>query len=111
MSTADELRRVWLFEGLTEDQLNSLSPFTYRKKFGPGELIVEEGHTGNGLYLIASGNVEVIKGLGTEGQQTVNKLGEGEVFGAQDGKRSLSGQRRVLGNRPMGVSRQAREAA
>ena len=81
MSTADELRQVWLFEGLTEDQLNSLSQFTYRKKFGPGELIVEEGHTGNGLYLIVSGNVEAVKGLGTEQQQTVNKLGAGEVFG------------------------------
>ena len=81
MSTADELRRIWLFEGLTEDQLNSLSPFTYRKKFGPGELIVEEGHTGNGLYLIISGNVEAVKGLGTQQQQIVNKLGEGEVFG------------------------------
>ena len=57
MSDVDELRRVWLFEGLTEDQLGSLSPFTYRKKFGPGELIVEEGHTGNGLYLIVSGDV------------------------------------------------------
>ena len=81
MSTADELRRVWLFEGLTEDQLNSLSPFTYRKNFGPGELIVEEGHTGNGLYLIVSGNVEAVKGLGTERQQIVNELGAGEVFG------------------------------
>ena len=81
MSTADELRQVWLFEGLTEDQLNSLSPFTYRKKFGPGELIVEEGHTGNGLYLIVSGNVEAVKGLGTEQQHIVNKLGAGEVFG------------------------------
>ena len=81
MSTADELRRIWLFEGLTEDQLNSLSPFTYRKNFGPGELIVEEGHTGNGLYLIVSGNVEAVKGLGTGQQQIVNKLGAGEVFG------------------------------
>ena len=81
MSAADELRQIWLFEGLTEDQLNSLSPFTYRKNFGPGELIVEEGHTGNGLYLIVSGNVEAIKGLGTKQQQVVNKLGAGEVFG------------------------------
>ena len=64
MSTADELRRVWLFEGLTEDQLNSLSPFTYRKNFGPGELIVEEGHTGNGLYLIVSGECGGDQGAG-----------------------------------------------
>ena len=81
MSTADELGRIWLFDGLTEDQLNSLSPFTYRKQFDPGELIVEEGHTGNGMYLIVSGDVEAIKGLGTERQQVVNKLGAGEVFG------------------------------
>ncbi len=81
MSVADELRQVWLFEGLTEEQLNSLSPFTYRKKFGPGELIVEEGHTGNGLYLIVSGNVEAVKGLGTQQQKIVNKLSAGEVFG------------------------------
>ncbi len=81
MSTSDELQRIWLFEGLTDDQLNSLSPFTYRKRFGPDELIVEEGHTGNGLYLIVSGNVEVIKGLGTGQQQILNKLGAGEVFG------------------------------
>ena len=29
MSTEDELRRIWLFEGLTDDQLSSLSPFSY----------------------------------------------------------------------------------
>ena len=81
MSAADELGRIWLFEGLTEDQLNSLSPFTYRKSFEAGELIVEEGHTGNGMYLIVSGKVEAIKGLGTEQQQTVNSLGAGEVVG------------------------------
>ena len=81
MSTADELRRIWLFEGLTEDQLNSLSPFTYRKKFGAGEVVLQEGHTGNGMYLIVSGDVEAIKGLGTEQPQIVNKLGAGEVFG------------------------------
>ncbi len=81
MSTADELRRVWLFEGLTEDQLNSLSPFTYRKKFGPGELIVEEGRTGNGMYAIISGNVEAVKALGTDQERVLNRLGTGEVFG------------------------------
>ena len=81
MSTSDELGGIWLFEGLTEEQLNSLSPFTYRKNFNPGDVIVEEGHTGNGLYLVVSGNVEAIKGLGSEQQQVVNKLGAGEVFG------------------------------
>ena len=44
-------------------------------------MIIEEGRTGNGLYAIISGNVEVVKALGTEQERTVNRLGSGEVFG------------------------------
>ena len=81
MSTADVLRQVWLFAGLDEQQLDAVSSLTFQKKFGPGELIVEEGRTGNGLYAIISGNVEAVKALGTEQERTVNRLGSGEVFG------------------------------
>ena len=81
MSTADVLSQVWLFAGLDEQQLDAVSSLTFRKKFGPGELIVEEGRTGNGLYAIISGNVEAVKSLGTEQERTVNRLGSGEVFG------------------------------
>ena len=81
MSTVDVLRQVWLFSGLDEQQLDAVSSLTFQKKFGPGELIVEEGRTGNGLYAIISGNVEAVKALGTEQERTVNRLGAGEVFG------------------------------
>ena len=81
MSTADVLSQVWLFAGLDEQQLDAVSSLTFRKKFGPGELIVEEGRTGNGLYAIISGNVEAVKALGTDQERTVNRLGTGEVFG------------------------------
>ena len=81
MSTADVLSNVWLFAGLDEQQLDAISSLTFQKKFGPGELIVEEGRTGNGLYAIISGNVEAVKALGTEQERTVNRLGSGEVFG------------------------------
>jgi len=81
MSTADVLRQVWLFSGLDEQQLDAVSSLTFQKRFGPGELIVEEGRTGNGMYAIISGNVEAVKALGTEQERTVNRLGSGEVFG------------------------------
>ena len=81
MSSAEVLRHVWLFSGLDEQQLEAVSSLTFQKKFGPGELIVEEGRTGNGLYAIISGNVEAVKALGTEQERTVNRLGPGEVFG------------------------------
>jgi len=77
----DILRRVWLFSQLDQGQLDAISSFTFQKTFSPGELIVEEGHTGNGLYVIISGNVEVVKALGTEHPRVVARRGEGEVFG------------------------------
>ena len=81
MSTLDVLGQVWLFSGLDQQQLEAVSSFTFQKSFGPGELIVEEGRTGNGMYAIISGNVEAVKALGTEHERTVNRLGAGEVFG------------------------------
>ncbi len=77
----DILRRVWLFSQLEQGQLDAISSFTFQKTFAPGELIVEEGHTGNGLYVIVSGNVEVVKALGTDNQRVVATRGSGEVFG------------------------------
>ena len=81
MSTVDILRQIWLFSGLDDQQLDAVSSFTFQKSFGPGELIVEEGRTGNGMYAIISGNVEAVKSLGTDQERTVNRLGTGEVFG------------------------------
>lgn len=79
--SAEALRHVWLFSELTEDQLESISSFTFEKSFEPGELIVEEGQTGNGLYVIVSGNVEVLKGDLSETPQVLAKRGAGDVFG------------------------------
>ena len=81
MSTVDVLRHVWLFSGLDDQQLDAVSSLTFQKTFAPGEVIFEEGRTGNGLYAIISGNVEAVKSLGTEQERTVNRLGSGEVFG------------------------------
>ncbi|MBQ11537.1 MAG: hypothetical protein CMJ45_08305 [Planctomyces sp.] len=79
--SSDALRNVWLFTGLDDSQLDALSAFTFNKSFKPGELVVEEGHTGNGLYVVVSGNVEVIKGLESDRPQVLNNLGAGDVFG------------------------------
>ena len=79
--SSEALRHVWLLEGLDDDQLDALSAFTLNKTFRSGELIVEEGHTDNGLYVVVSGEVEVIKGLETDRPQVLNRLGAGDVFG------------------------------
>ena len=75
------LSQVPLFAGLEEDALNALAGFTFTKTFEPGEAIVEEGHTGNGLYVVLTGRVEVIKSDGTDHAQVLATLGTGEPFG------------------------------
>ena len=81
MSTADALSKVWLFTGLEQQQLDAIASFAFQKAFAPGEVIIEEGRTGNGLFVVVSGNVEVVKGLGTESAKLVATFGPGEVFG------------------------------
>ncbi len=81
LSTADALGKVWLFTGLEKQQLDAIASFAFQKTFAPDEVIIEEGRTGNGLFVVSSGNVEVVKGLGTENAQVVAKFGPGEVFG------------------------------
>lgn len=81
MSDADMLADIWLFSGASKEDLEKLATFAFTKSFGPGEVIIEEGRTGNGLYVIASGQVEVVKGLHTENPQHIANLGAGEFFG------------------------------
>jgi CRP-like cAMP-binding protein len=79
--TTEFLAQVPLFAGLESAAIEALSGFTFRKTFQPGEAIVEEGRTGNGLYIIVSGRVEVVKGDGTDRAQVLATLGPGEPFG------------------------------
>ncbi len=90
----DALASVPLFASLEPASIASLEAFTFRKGFAPGEIIVEEGRTGNGLYIVLSGKVEVVKGLGGARPQTLAVFGPGEPFGEMallaDWKRSAS---------------------
>ena len=79
--TGEVLTSVPLFAGLDAREVEVLAGFTFRKTFEAGELIVEEGRTGNGLFVIVSGSAEVIKGLGTAHPRTVARRGAGDPIG------------------------------
>ena len=81
MSNAVALSHIWLFAGLAPQQLEKLTAFTFSKDFQPGDVIVEEGRTANGLYIIATGSVEIVKSVNTERQRRLATLGQGEFFG------------------------------
>jgi len=88
ISAADESARIKsvlaavpLFSALGEESLEALEAFAFSKAFKSGDLIVEEARTGNGVYIILSGHVEVVKGLSGGRPQVLATLGPGEPFG------------------------------
>ena len=88
------LASVPLFADLDHASLVGLEAFTFRKRFVAGELIMEEGRTGNGLYVVLSGSVEVVQGVPESKPRRLRVLGPGEPFGEiallGDWKRSAS---------------------
>jgi CRP-like cAMP-binding protein len=81
MAMTDVLARVPLFAGMDARAVEAIAGFAFRKTFQEGELIVEEGRTGNGMFIILSGRAEVIKGLNTARPRSVATLGAGEPIG------------------------------
>ncbi len=56
----DELRQVDFLRDLHDEELQLLLPGVTLLKFGTGEIIVREGDEGDSLYMIRSGEVEVV---------------------------------------------------
>jgi len=75
------LAHVPLFSGLEPSAIEALEALTFRRTFARGETIIEEGRTGNGLFVVLSGRVEVFKGVPGDGAQVLATLGPGEPFG------------------------------
>lgn len=70
-----------VFRGLTGDQQRRLAQISQRLAFRNGEIIFEQDTSGDSMYFIAQGQVEILK-RDTDGvMQTTLFLGEGQIFG------------------------------
>ena len=70
------LKKVSLFEGLTDRALGKLTGIMHSKKYSAGEAVFHEGQEGKLLYIVRSGEAEV-----TKGGSPIGRFGEGEFFG------------------------------
>src|SRR5215218_5726547 len=59
----ETLQEVRFFEFLTEEEREEFAEVSEFVSFGPGENIIEEGAEQESLFVLASGTVEVRKGL------------------------------------------------
>lgn len=75
------LRRVSLFSSMSVEQIRVLIQHLEEQHFLPGEVILREGDVGQELFMIAAGEVRVVKDYGRREERTLNTLKAGDFFG------------------------------
>lgn len=75
------LNSVEVFSGFTQSDLIDLLGSTEKCVFNPHETILTEGSSGNFMYVIIDGEVEIRKKLEVGGEKVLTKLGAGSCFG------------------------------
>ncbi|HEY8285916.1 MAG TPA: cyclic nucleotide-binding domain-containing protein [Chloroflexota bacterium] len=76
MEVEELLERVSLFQRLEKRHIRSLIRLTREQEYAPGQLMVQAGQAGLGLYIIAEGTAEVLRG-----NQVLRQLTAGDFFG------------------------------
>ncbi len=70
MQKLEVLQRSPLFEMLSAPELQLLAELTRERRFAEGEVVFEEGDLGDSLFVIVSGEVEVLR-KGPDGAERV----------------------------------------
>lgn len=75
------LADVDLFKTLSENEFKYVAGHMVRQVYLKGEVAVQQGKSGNSLYIVAKGSFEVLKQTKEGNSLFVNRLGVGEFFG------------------------------
>ena len=74
------LRNIPLFRDLTEESLKSIASRLKQARYPQGAVIFREGETGDAMYLVESGQLEVATGI-AQNKQPLAYLGPGSFVG------------------------------
>lgn len=81
MDDAEILSRVALFSLMKKKDLRRIAKLAKHHSYKKGEIIVREGARDGRLFIIISGEVEVIKGLGAGDEKPLRVLRSDNYFG------------------------------
>ena len=70
-----------LFEMLSNQELEYVADLSRPKRVGAGQVIFEEGELGDSVYVIASGEVEILRRDASGEQKVIAVLGSQQFFG------------------------------
>ena len=77
----DSLRSIPLFADVGDDDLEAIADLLIERRIPKGQTIVEEGLSGDYMYVIAEGQVKVTKLSGDGREKILSLLGPGDFFG------------------------------
>ena len=81
MREQDLLAEVSIFSHLKKRDLKRIAKHAQLQSFRKGETIVEEGERDGRLFIMVSGEAEVVKGLGSGNEWSLRTLGARSYFG------------------------------
>lgn len=81
MNKADLLSKVSVFFQMKREDLQRIAELAQYHVFHKGDVIIREGAPGRQLFIIVSGKVEIIKGLGEKTERRVRTFGPHSYFG------------------------------
>ena len=81
MNEVDILAKVPIFSSVEKTDLERLANSTRRHLFHEGDVIISEGEHDRRLFVIVSGEVEVIKSRGTKSERSLREIGPQSYFG------------------------------
>lgn len=78
----DTLAHVDLFVGLDRKELRHLAGSCQERKYSAGSVLMQQGDTGVGLFVVTSGHVRVTRTPDSQGaEENLRTMGPGEVLG------------------------------
>lgn len=80
-SREDLLKKVPMFSDLGKRDLERLAKLMVPRTVGAGEVIIKENDQAAGFFIVSSGKVEAVRGMGSEHEQKLATFGPGDFFG------------------------------
>ncbi|ADO70573.1 cyclic nucleotide-binding domain-containing protein [Stigmatella aurantiaca] len=78
---ATALKKVALFEGLTQGQLAKVASIARPRSYPRGTFLFREGESGQEMFIVAGGKVRISKNVPGIGEEALGVLEEGQYFG------------------------------
>jgi CRP-like cAMP-binding protein len=80
-SREDLLKKVPIFSDLGKRDLERLAKLMVPRKVSTGETIIKEHDQAAGFFIVSSGKVEAVRGMGSDNEQKLATFGPGDFFG------------------------------